>query len=407
MALEPVVADVAVTWMGAVGCALYLRFLLGGAGWRGQQALALLAALLTLLLFLRGVAWWQHGPWLSRTVLAVATLLPLAITLFCERILRRHHPLWLKLLAAAVTGGFFVFNLVAGLVGRSAWQVAFITGFAVVVLANGILLLQLRKARLGGNEMRLARALVVVALLSIPLLISDFRTLIGHPPVRLGAIGALLFVYVMLSAAANRLSPGRMIVKLSGWLVAAAALSLAFAAIAGLEPTMLRARFWLGLPVAYAWLLLTLVFISVRALSSQHRANDFLRWLQRAPLRDMDGFVASLEAYPATEDYRALHADDLGDYDLDLLWRVSDSTGPVSLQWARAQRLSPQADMAAAEQWLDMLERYEMTHALPVSRSRPLVVLLNLPDTAPDSVEMLRAGIVLHLARSLDKTERT
>ena len=116
---NPVFADVAITWMGATGTALYLRSL-GSAGWREHKAAISLASLLTLLLFLRGVAWWQSEPALMRVVLAVATLLPLSVTLFCERILRRHHPLWLKLLSVLVSGAFFIFNLIVGLAGQLA-----------------------------------------------------------------------------------------------------------------------------------------------------------------------------------------------------------------------------------------------------------------------------------------------
>ena len=95
-------SDITITWLGAIGVGLYFNFL-----WRRQEsgssarAALFLAGVLTTMLAVRGFFWIWSGPVLGRLVFAAATLLPIAITLFTEQLLRRHHPRWLKLLALA------------------------------------------------------------------------------------------------------------------------------------------------------------------------------------------------------------------------------------------------------------------------------------------------------------------
>src|SRR5690606_16764845 len=254
-----------------------------------------------------------------------------------------------------------------------------------------------RQDQLGAGEVHLARALVLVALLSVPLLLSDFRTLHQQWPVRLGALAALLFLHVMLSAGAQRIA--RLPRRLLGWLATAAVLAGVFAAIAGGNQATMALHFWRMLPVAFAWTLLAAIIVLGRAMAAGHHVNDFLRWLGRAPMTSLESLLDGLRDFPPTQDHLALSGAELAGYDLDRLWSALDDTreAPVSLAWARARAGKDDA----AEQWLDLLQRHEMTHALPVSRRRPLVVLLNLPVAASGSIAELRAGVILRLARTL------
>lgn len=400
MAIESVATDVAITWLGAAGCGYFLWLLRRRDDRHAHKALAFLVGVLAALLLVRGFAWWLEPPWLIRAVQVIASLLPLASTLFCEQVLRRHHPLWLKGLALATTVLFVFANLFGFGMTPTTLLYAFMACFAVVVAANGVLLLVAGRDQLGAGEVRLARTLVLVALLSVPLLLSDFRTLHGQTPVRMGALAALLFVHVMLGAAAQQMS--RLPWRLLGWLLAAAALAGLFAITAGGEREAVVERFWRFMPIAYAWLLLAAIIVLGRVLAVGNRINDFLRWLGKAPTTSLDDLLGSLRAYPPTQDHLALHSEDLRDYDLPGLWAVLDGETPVSIAWARA-RVGDGAEHQrdAAEQWLDLLERHQMTHALPVSLERPLVLLLNLPVAASGSVAELRAGVILRLSRAL------
>ncbi len=402
MAIESVATDVAITWLAAVGCGYFLWQLRARDDRHAHKALAFLVGVMAALLLVRGFAWWLEPPWLNRIVQVVASLLPLASTLFCEQVLRRHHPLWLKWLALATTVVFVLVNLFGFGVDPVVWLFAFMACFAVVIAANGAYLLTAGRDQLGAGEIRLARTLVLVSLLSVPLLLSDFRTLHQQVPVRLGGLAALLFVHVMLSAGAQQIT--QLPWRLLGWLLAAAVLAGVFAVVGGGDRSAMIEHFWRFLPVAYAWLLLAAIVVLGRGMAASNRINDFLRWLGRAPITSLADLLAALRDYPPTQDHLALSGQDLSGYDLDRLWSAlaGADDAPVSIAWARSRASGGDVDERdAAEQWLDLLERHQMTHALPVSRQQPLIVLLNLPVTASGSVAELRAGVILRLARAV------
>ena len=222
--VDRVALDVAITWVGATGCAYYL-YSLYAHGRPGSGAQRFLMLLLTLLLFVRGLAWLSGDAILKRLTLAVACWLPLAVTLFIERILRRHHPLWLKVFALATSVIFFVLDVSVGLPGHRPWLMAFLACFALILLGNGLLLFARRSGDLSAGEERLAGLLLVIAAISLPLVVSDFRTVTGAGPVRMGAIAALLFVYGMLGSVLRSASPAAWLLRFAVLLLPALVLS--------------------------------------------------------------------------------------------------------------------------------------------------------------------------------------
>jgi len=399
MAPDALVLDILITWIGAAGCARYLYFLQQCGDRQSLAPIRFLVAVIAAVLLVRGFAWWLDNVWLYRLAIAAAALLPLSITLFVEHLLRRHSPFWLKMLALTTSASFLACD-VMGWVEQAQVHSVFMTALGIVLAVNGVLLLRLRDAQLTANEQRLARTLVIVALLSVPLIISDYRLLPHLVPVRLDAIAALIFVYVMVSAAANDLAPWTLALRLIAWLLGAAVLAMVFALVASGTDDV-EAHLIVGVPVAYAWVMLSAILAQCSAVSADANANDFERWLKAAPLDSLGAFVESLSQYAQTQDYLALGAADLARYDLAELFASAQGGEPVSLAWAREK-----GRVGVAEQWLDLLERYQMTLALPVCARRPLIVLLNLPATGSGSIAHLRAALVLRLARHLAAIER-
>ena len=119
---------------------------------------------LAVMLFVRGFWWPTRQPLLGRAVFAAATLLPLAITLFVEHVLRRHHPLWLKVLRRGNTIGFFALNLFGRARGQHASAGRIPRRASCSTLgANGVLLVRERGGDLGERESAIAGALVFAA----------------------------------------------------------------------------------------------------------------------------------------------------------------------------------------------------------------------------------------------------
>jgi len=399
--------DVAVTWLSAAGCAAYFAFVwIQRGGNPAARTELFLFGTLAVLLFVRGFWWTTHAPLLGRAVFAVATLLPLAITLFVERVLRRHHPLWLKTLGAVSSVAFFVLNLFGELALSTPALVAFLSCVVVVLGANGVLLVRERRGDLGERESSIAGALVFAALASLPLAVTDFREDIQGIPVRLGSLGALVLIYSLLTVE----SAGRLLlplpVRIASMAVFAAVLAGAFALVnVGFGPAWSEATLR-GMPVAAAWVLFSATVTRMLALHAESRAGSFLRWLLHARLDSLDGFLVSLRRLSIAAGYVALRGNDLRAYRIERLFELAEAKrGPLSISAARSW-IAQGHNLDEAEQLVDLFARHEMTHALLVRAEPPLVLLLQLPQATDRYVGEARAAVIQRIARHLAQNDK-
>ncbi len=360
------------------------------------------------LLFVRGFDWVDTKDLLDRVTLALAACLPLSITLFLERVLRRHHPLWVKLFALGTTIIFFVTSVATRLPSYRFWLLAFAACLTSVVLVNGALLLGRNRAQLAVGENRLASLLILLAFITAALVLTDFHTLTGIGSARLGAIAALLFVYSMLGAALRS-------VETLVWLGRFALLLGLAAGLSGLIALATQSQsieFWwratlAAWPVSYAWMILTGIVVNSRELSVESNTNDFLRWMARVPLSSPQAFCAALAGAPDAQTHLFLEHDELADYDAAILARfpLSDEA-IVSLTRARQFRHANDDALAEpSEQWIDLLERTQMTHGFLARRCPLAVFLLNLPATTSAAAAEMRLRVMQHVSDELNRTE--
>jgi hypothetical protein len=397
-------SDVTITWLAAIGAGLYFHFL-----WRQNSSGAaarsslFLVGVFTAMLAIRGFYWIWGGVALGRLVFVAATLLPIAITLFTEQLLRRHHPRWLKLLALVITIFFGLANLIADLAYNTTLLLSFLSCLVLTMICNAWFMLRIREGELSKNEVRLIQLVVVAAITAAVLAATDFRQQIPAIPLRLGAIGTLIFVCVMLNQSQTA-NIGRLFsLRPLFALLFAAALAAAFTlSTQGFGSDFVDAMLRV-FPVAIAWILLTAVVVRIRALSAANPGNQFLHWLLHARMDTAEEFLVSLKKLEQTEEHIVLGANELAGYSVDLLFEAAGSRHePFALSEARA--LLDNNDtrhIDAMEQLIDLLEKHEMTHALLVSCKPPLIVLLNLPQGANAAIGQLRAGVIQRLARRL------
>ena len=402
---DVIASEVAITWAASAGCAFYLLSMLR-SGERGVGAQRFLIHMLAALLAVRGFSWLTGDPRLIRLTFAFAAWLPLAITLFFERVMRRHHPLWIKLFALVVSVGFFLSVVIADLPAHRPAMAAFGVCFALVVLLNTIMLLLRRDAGLSVAESRLANLLLLIGLISAPLVLTDFRTLLDLPTMRLGALGALMFVYALLASVVRSLPVAMWLARFAALLVLALILSALIAlATQGVDVEAWRAATLHAWPVAFAWMLLTGIVVNRRAISQGGTANAFIDWLAHAPLDSAAQFLRKLSDSPDASTHVVLEAADLTDYRPEILSRlVDDNDGVVSLSLARSRRGGADTALAdSAEQWIDLFEKLQMTHGF-IAGTNPLrLVLVSLPATTSASAAEARLRVVQHVARRLER----
>ena len=194
------IADSMVNICGAIGVAVAMASLYRRApGNPLSMRVLVMLGLVSLLFLTRGLAWWSDSVWLDRLSLLPAALLPLGALLVAEGMLRRHAPRAAKIaitLAAIVLG-------IGGALGLDSFAAPYAVALSAFQLAGigycAFLLATRDRGALTAAENQSIHRLAIGALITLPFLLTDFRTLFPDIPVRLGGLGALLVVSAVLT----------------------------------------------------------------------------------------------------------------------------------------------------------------------------------------------------------------
>jgi len=401
MLAEALRADLLVNGLGAAGTLGHLGVL---ARRRAKSPLErrvlFLLALLATMLVVREVSWAvPHVTWLDSLELLPATLLPLALTLFTEGLLRRHLPTAMKLFVLLVTAVMFIVNLTGRLARGPIPSVAFPVALLLVMLVLALFVAFRDRGSLSRAENRLCAAALAIGLLNVPLGLSDFRPVFGFPTTRMGAIGVLALCH-LLARGASALNSGRAVL---GFLFTVAAWALlASAALLALLGRWSWEDIALTLPVALALVLTLNLFEHLRAQERSSRAQTFLRWLGRDESPDLPSFLDALPNCPGLEDPLVVGEPELAPYDQpELLARLRRLGHDCTL--ARLRREASRGGertLGAAEQLVDLLERHQMTQAVLLSE-RPLRLLLVRRTGLADPDSLLEMRLIARRARAL------
>jgi hypothetical protein len=393
--------DVLVTWVGA---ATLLRYRIALGRRRERSALerrtGFLVSCLALLLLLRGFSWLQPDiRWLGIVMLLPATLLPLAMTLFAEGLLRRHVPRWTKWLAVALTATAATTTIVLGMAHTSDARVTYVLLAALLTMMGvlGGLLARRDRASLSRSENGLVRACVLVTLIGLPLVATDFRFDLGWPISRLGTLGALLFCYTLLRRPQEH-------ARVAWWARDVGKLLLRAGVVCLLLLVALRTaprELLVPLFVLATALVLALAIADRLAQSNVSRTEAaLLRWLARPPATTLHGFVRELHHLPLTADALVIEQEDLAMYDRSALRAALGTGRPVHslarLREERAVRSEGRAEAArGADQLTDLLERTEMTHVALLTGQPLRLLLANIPELPGAADAELALGAVV------------
>jgi hypothetical protein len=393
--------DVLVTWVGAITL-LRFRFALRRRRERStlERRTELLVTLLAMLFLLRGFAWINPGVrWLGALMLLPATLLPLGMTLFVEGLLRRHVARWIKWLAVIATAVATIGAIGLRLLSDTDPRPNYILLSALLLTMSvlGVVVERRDRASLSRGENGLIRAVMLVTLLTLPLVATDFHVDLGWPTPRLGTIGTLLFCYTLLRRPqehAHVLWWARDVGRL---LLRAAVVCLLLLIALRTAPSELFAPLF---ALATALVLALAIGERLPQANASRTEVALLRWLARPPARSLQAFVRELHHLPLTADALVIEEQDLGMYDHAALCAALGTGRPVhSLARLREERAVSTEHRAlaarGADQLTDLLERAEMTHVALLS-SQPLRLLVaNLPELPGTADAELALGAVV------------
>lgn len=317
---------------------------------------------------LRAVGWLVDVWILRAATVGMAVAIPVAALTLAEGLMRRHAPLWIKLIIA----GGAVITAVVGILPHMWTSTVFVrlllvfqvTAFSLIAW---IVISRDRSALSAAENATINR--ISLALIAIfPMLLSDFR---GEPfdiPVRMSGLASLIVCWIALNLedrAQNAFSLAiSLVLILAIPLVAALAIGTHLQAGA-LVTTQIAAM--IAAPV-FA-LLIALAALSARRARTR---QSVIATLQRT--QSLDDYLASLQRLGLSEGFAIVSADALKDF--DQLVSAFDSTGA-----ARHQDLpkAPGDDTLEQSQLREFLRRHAGREAFVVSET-PLRIAVGTPQ---------------------------
>jgi hypothetical protein len=390
-----VTADSIVNLCGAIGLCVammtfYRRDPKSPLTFRLLVALGIIAALF----LVRGAAWWTGSTGLDRFSVVPAALIPLGALIVTEGMLRRHAPRAIKLVV--LVGGILL--ALAGLSALPQFDRPYAIALSLFQLGGialcATLLATRDRAALMASENRSVARLAVGALLVLPFILTDFRTLFPHIPVRLGALGALLTVTVMLIAGGGAETRRHGLVLMALRLISSALLGLAAAFMASDVDAAQLVRFC---AVAVAGVLtIALMTDTLRALFESQEPG-MLNSVAASPARTRDELIGELAGHPIFESARRYREDELAAYDPALL-RDFLSARRVLRRPDAPWGLS--ATDPAVERMVSLMAANSATHAIVLSHDPLDLIVLAVPVTSADPATETALALVRRLLAS-------
>ena len=374
-----VIADSIVNLCGAIGlcvamAALYRRDPKSPLTSRFLFMLGVVAALF----FVRGLAWWSESAWLDRLSLIPAALVPLGALIVTEGMLRRHAPRAVK--RTAVFGAILLG--LGGALGLGDFATPYSLALSLFQLAGfatcAWLLASRDRGALLASENRSIGRLAVGALLVIPFVITDFRSLAPDIPVRLGALGALLVVTAVLIAGGSSDTRRQSILMTTLRLASSALLGTAAACVSG-DVNLAQIMRFCAIAVAGV-LTIGLMTDTLRAFF-ESQVPGVLSSVAGSAATTRDQLIAELARHPIFESARRFREEDLAAWDPPLLrdfLKVRRVLRRPEAPWG----LAP-AD-PAVERMVSLMAANSATHVMILSHDPVDLIVLAVPVIAAD-----------------------
>jgi hypothetical protein len=364
------VADSVVSICGALGLfvaivSLHRRDPKGALTRRAVFALGLVATLF----LVRGLDWWADSDVLERVALCLAAILPLAVLVMTEGFLRRHAPTILKIIVLAASG---VLAMAALFGAHRLWPPAswLLATFQLAAFATAAVMIYRRdRASLTAVENFSVSRLAIAALLVIPFLLSDYRTLFPFVPIKLGALGSLLVVTMLLFESEGEETRRRAFPILSVRILSAMALGAAAAAI---EPNVAAVDVFRFMAVTVSGVLAIALLVDLLQSLRASRSPGLLATMAFSKAEGREALLAEIARHPIFESSRRLKAEALAEFDPPILSAALQDCSVLRRsdhpwRWAPS---SPQAERLSA-----LMASYAATHLI-VMQSDPLDLLL-------------------------------
>ncbi|WP_342070582.1 hypothetical protein [Yoonia algicola] len=326
-------------------------------------------------------------------ILFAAAVIPLAVLILTEGLLRRHAPPVIK----AVIGGGAVAFAVSSLWYSNSIDPArlfALLGFQMLgFLLSGWLIVTRDKASLSVNENAMVVRLGLSLILFIPLAAGDFLLLYIGLPIQFSALGVLILCWLAIGLGRPHLGHRATLMNLAVMVGAACGVGAMIAAFAGLG----RDGSLLSIAAIMTTLFVVAILTDTRALRLEEQSAGLLRQLANANTDDPMTFLRDLQNHPLVEGAVVISEESLRGLQDDVLEQIF-TAAPV-LRRADPPQLGAVADDHIAY----LFARYSATHVmLAVPRPRVLVALA-MPSLGASPSAELELQVVQRMAALMAK----
>lgn len=321
-------------------------------------------------------------------VLLAAGLIPLAVLLLTEGLLRRHAPALIK---AGIGGGAVVFSITALWYSDSIdpGRLFSLLGFQLLgFILSGWLILMRDKETLSANENAMVVRLGLSLILFIPLAAGDFLLLYIGLPIQFSALGVLILCWLAIGLGRAHQGHRATLANLAVMVVASVLVGgmISFLAELGRDGALL----------CIASIMTTLFVVAIlndaRALRLEEQSLGLLRHLATAKTDDAVGFLRELQDHPLVEGAVVVSAESLAHLQGTVLDKIF-SAAPV-LRRTDPPRLGAVADDHIAY----LFDRYAATHVILASVQPRILIALAMPSLSASPAAELELQVVQRMA---------
>jgi len=321
-------------------------------------------------------------------VLLGAALIPLAVLLLTEGLLRRHAPRWIK---SSIAAGTIIFVLSAfwysfsidplRLIGLLIFQ---ILGFFL----SGWLILSRDRTSLSFSENTMVTRLGLSLILFIPLAAGDFLLFYLDLPIQFSALGVLVMCWLAIGLARANLGHSAVLINLG--LIIGGAITVGL--LMGVLVEADRDGHLMIIAILIVMLFIMAIFHDARSLRSEEQSLGLLRHMATAQMDDAVVFLRDLRAHPLVEGAIVINEGNLAGLQGEVLDAIF-AAAPV------LRRGKPPVLGATADDHIKHLfDRYSATHIMLACPRPRVLIALSMPSLSLSPHAELELQVVQRMA---------
>lgn len=321
-------------------------------------------------------------------ILFAAAIIPLAVLILTEGLLRRHAP---PLVKTVIGGGAALFATSSFWYsdGIDPTRLFALLGFQLLgFVLSGWLIVTRDKASLSSNENAMVVRLGLSLILFIPLAAGDFLLLYIGLPIQFSALGVLILCWLAIGLGRTHLGHRATLVNLAVMVGAACVVG----AMIGTFAELGRDGYLLTIAAIMTTLFVVAILNDARALRLEEQSLGLLRQLAIARTDDPMTFLRDLQSHPLVEGAVVVSEESLDGLQDEVLAKIF-SAAPV-LRRADPPQLGAVADDHIAY----LFERYSATHVMLAMPRPRVLVALSMPSLSASPSAELELQVVQRMA---------